>query len=119
MFTTNKTLKLLALTLAGGIVAGAAMIGCQSGEGPAAAAQSPPPSTQPSVQPPAFALTGTGPEKSGVQLWSENCSRCHNMRPPDEFSAAQWATIVHHMRLRANLTGDEERKITTFLQASN
>jgi nitrate/TMAO reductase-like tetraheme cytochrome c subunit len=54
-----------------------------------------------------------------VQLWSENCSRCHNMRQSDEFSDAQWAAIVHHMRLRANLTGDDARKITTFLQASN
>ena len=118
MFSMNKTSKLVAVTLAGGLVAGAALIGCQSADSPAAA-QTPPPSTQPAVQPSSFALWGTPPEKSGVQLWSENCSRCHNMRPPDEFSAAQWATIVHHMRLRANLTGDEERKITAFLQASN
>jgi len=56
-------------------------------------------------------------EKAGAQLWAENCSRCHNLRPPESFSDAQWATVVHHMRFRANLTGPEARKITEFLQA--
>lgn len=56
-------------------------------------------------------------EKAGAQLWAENCSRCHNLRPPESFSDAQWATIVHHMRFRANLTGVEARKVTEFLQA--
>jgi cytochrome c5 len=58
-------------------------------------------------------------EHSGAQLWSANCSRCHNLRPPQSYSDAQWALIVHHMRLRANLTGQEARSITEFLQASN
>lgn len=57
--------------------------------------------------------------KSGAQLWSENCTRCHNLRPPTSFSDTQWDTIVHHMRLRANLTGYEARQIVTFLKASN
>lgn len=68
----------------------------------------------PTTQPSFFAEQ----DKPGAQLWSENCSRCHNMRPPQSFSDAQWQTIVHHMRLRANLTGAETRKITEFLQAS-
>ena len=34
-------------------------------------------------------------------------------------ATAQWDTIVHHMRIRANLTGPEARAITKFLQASN
>ena len=57
--------------------------------------------------------------KAGAELWAENCSRCHNIRPPESFSDAQWQMIVHHMRLRANLTGEETRKITEFLQASH
>lgn len=59
------------------------------------------------------------PHKAGAQLWAENCSRCHNLRPPQSFSDAQWQTVVHHMRLRADLTGEESRKITEFLQASH
>ena len=56
---------------------------------------------------------------SGAQLWAENCSRCHNIRPPQSYSDAQWEAVVMHMRLRANLTGVEQRKITEFLQASH
>jgi len=57
--------------------------------------------------------------KAGAQLWAENCSRCHNIRPPQGFSDSQWQAITHHMRLRANLTGEETRKITEFLQAGH
>ena len=66
--------------------------------------------------------TGTAQQasaKSGAQLWSENCSRCHWARPPQSYSDAQWQTVVHHMRLRADLTGQEQRSITAFLQASH
>ena len=72
-----------------------------------------PMATQPSAEPAASS------EHSGAELWSENCSRCHNLRPPQYYSHAQWALVVHHMRLRANLTGQEARSITEFLQASN
>jgi hypothetical protein len=65
------------------------------------------------------AQTAAVPEKGGAQLWSENCSRCHNLRPPQSYSNAQWQAVVHHMRLRANLTGEEARSITAFLQASS
>jgi cytochrome c5 len=58
-------------------------------------------------------------QKGGAQLWAENCSRCHNSRPPQSFSDAQWQAVVMHMRLRADLTGPETRKITEFLQASH
>jgi len=57
--------------------------------------------------------------RGGAELWADTCSRCHNIRPPEYYSDAQWATIVHHMRIRANLTGAEAREITKFLQASN
>ena len=70
--------------------------------------------------PPAAAAAGVDSgEPAGAELWAANCSRCHNLRPPQSFSSAQWETIVHHMRLRANLTGEEARTITEFLQASN
>jgi len=89
------------------------LYGCRS-------SQTPPTETvTPTTQPVGFALFGPPPKKSGVQLWSDNCMRCHNSRPPEEFSAAQWETIVNHMRLRANLTGEESREIVAFLKASN
>lgn len=75
---------------------------------------------QNSTQPPATQVSFfSADDKPGAQLWSDNCSRCHNMRPPQSFSDTQWEAIVHHMRLRANLTGAEARKITEFLKASH
>ncbi len=60
-----------------------------------------------------------GSEKGGAQAWSENCMRCHNLRPPAERSDREWDIIVHHMRVRANLTAEEHRLILAFLQAAN
>lgn len=67
----------------------------------------------------ADAQVASSSQETGAQLWAENCSRCHNYRNPQSFSATQWHAIVHHMRLRANLTGEEQRKITEFLQSNN
>jgi cytochrome c5 len=58
-------------------------------------------------------------KKAGSELWAENCTRCHNARPPQYYSDATWDIIVHHMRLRANLTGEEARAIAEFLKAAN
>jgi len=74
----------------------------------------PHPAASPQVQ-----AASAAPTKTGAQMWAENCSRCHNIRPPQSFSDAQWQTIVHHMRIRANLTGQEARSITAFLQSNN
>ena len=58
-------------------------------------------------------------EAGGARLWEQNCSRCHYYRQPLTRSDQEWAIIVHHMRVRANLTAEEQRKITRFLQAAN
>lgn len=55
---------------------------------------------------------------AGEQLWSNNCLRCHNIRPSTMYGNAQWDVIVHHMRLRANITGQEQRAIVEFLKSS-
>jgi nitrate/TMAO reductase-like tetraheme cytochrome c subunit len=56
---------------------------------------------------------------SGQELWSMNCQRCHNMRSPEMYSDAQWDVIVHHMRVRANITGAEQRAIADFLKSGS
>jgi len=55
---------------------------------------------------------------TGEELWSNNCLRCHNIRPPTMYNNAQWDVIVHHMRIRANITGQEQRAIVEFLKSA-
>ena len=57
--------------------------------------------------------------KGGSQLWSENCARCHNMRSSSSYSDAEWVVAMQHMRVRANLTAEEHKKILEFLKSGN
>ena len=57
--------------------------------------------------------------KDGARTWVENCMRCHNLREPHERSDREWEIIVHHMRVRANLTAEEHRLILDFLKSAN
>jgi len=56
--------------------------------------------------------------KTGIQLWGENCGRCHNAPGPGEFSAANWEIIGRHMRIRTNITETEEKKIVDYLKST-
>ncbi len=53
---------------------------------------------------------------SGAELYSMHCNRCHPERYPTERTAAQWKTIMLHMRVRANLPGQQAKKILKYLQ---
>ena len=55
--------------------------------------------------------------KSGAQLWAENCVRCHNIRSPGPYNRTQWEVALMHMRVRANLTPEEHKKILEFLKS--
>jgi hypothetical protein len=55
--------------------------------------------------------------KSGAELWANNCVRCHNIRSPSNYSPAQWEVVMMHMRVRANLTPEEHKKILEFLKS--
>jgi cytochrome c5 len=65
------------------------------------------------------ATSDSSQQLSGQELWSMNCQRCHNMRSPAMYSDAQWDVIVHHMRVRANITGAEQRAIADFLKSGS
>ncbi|MEO6961578.1 MAG: cytochrome c [Puia sp.] len=54
--------------------------------------------------------------KTGVQLWTENCQRCHNTPSASSFSSEQWETIGLHMQSRALLTDQERDKIVAFMK---
>ncbi|HTL56688.1 MAG TPA: hypothetical protein VL361_13470 [Candidatus Limnocylindrales bacterium] len=55
----------------------------------------------------------------GAELWARNCGHCHNIRSPSSYSNAQWEVAVMHMRIRANLTADEHKKILAFLKSAH
>jgi len=57
--------------------------------------------------------------KLGVQIWGENCGRCHNVASPATFSDVEWDAVSIHMNIRANLTQEESRKVLEFLQSAN
>ena len=76
MLTLKTNLKMFVRLSLAVLLAGMSLYGCKSGQDPAAQSAAP---AAPASQAGSFALFGPPPEKSGVQLWSENCSRCHNM----------------------------------------
>lgn len=53
---------------------------------------------------------------TGAELYQINCNRCHAERYPTEFTAAQWKSIVTHMRVRANIPAAQAREILKYLQ---
>jgi hypothetical protein len=55
----------------------------------------------------------------GARLWSQNCVRCHNSRPPTEYSSAQWDVVMLHMRVRAGLAAKDANSIREFLHSAN
>lgn len=58
-------------------------------------------------------------ELSGAELYSIHCNRCHPERYPTERTAAQWKTIMLHMRVRANLPAEQARTILKYLQENS
>jgi hypothetical protein len=70
-----------------------------------------------------YAGPETAPQKptenkslSGANLYAIYCNRCHSERYATEFTAAQWKTIMIHMRVRANIPADQAREILKYLQ---
>lgn len=116
METLMKRLSLPLLVMAAGVALSAALLsGCHN--------RSRVPETTMAEAPTADIESGQAelrePVRGGAQVWSANCGRCHNLRPPRERSDRQWEAIVHQMRVRAHLTGEEQRLILAFLKAAN
>jgi hypothetical protein len=56
---------------------------------------------------------------TGAELYSIHCNRCHPERYPTERTAANWKTIMLHMRVRANLPAEQSRLILKYLQENS
>ncbi len=59
------------------------------------------------------------PEPGRAEIWASTCSRCHRMRSPASLSDEEWGLVVHHMRVRAYLTAEEQQRILEFLEQAN
>lgn len=55
----------------------------------------------------------------GAQAWANQCGRCHNIRPANEFTDDIWDVSVNHMRIRGNIPPSVIRDIKAFLKSSN
>jgi cytochrome c1 len=58
-------------------------------------------------------------ELKGGEVWDRNCNRCHNYRVIRERTDRQWKLLVNHMRVRANLSGQEAKAVLKYLQEHN
>ena len=119
----STTTSLLALATAAAFTLSACQTGKQApastGTAVAPSADGKSASSPPAPATPRPSFVGRPSGKSGSQLWTENCTRCHNDRSPATYNDAQWEVAMHHMRIRANLTAEEHTKILEFLQSAN
>jgi len=54
----------------------------------------------------------------GAKVYSENCGRCHNARPAEEYSKKEWSVVIPHMRAKAHMTGKETLAVEAFLAST-
>lgn len=50
----------------------------------------------------------------GEKKFQIHCGRCHT--PPDEIPPAVAGTVLRHMRVRANLSKEEEQQILRYIR---
>jgi mono/diheme cytochrome c family protein len=55
--------------------------------------------------------------RHGAECWPQYCGNCHKARPGGERSAAEWDTIILHMRAVANIPAEDARAIHAFLRS--
>ncbi len=55
----------------------------------------------------------TIPADPGERAFATNCIRCHNA--PESLTPGITGTVVRHMRVRTNLSAEDERLIRGFL----
>jgi cytochrome c5 len=80
----------------------------------AATAQKPAPQhQQPSKSKTAASSTATDESAEGEKRFETNCGRCHV--PPEDLSPREAKAVLRQMRVRADLTAEDERLILKYL----
>lgn len=70
-------------------------------------------STTPKVKPPDKVKAVATPVSAGEMAFRNNCNRCHYA--PEQLNPRITGTVVRHMRMRANLSAEDERLIMSYL----
>jgi cytochrome c5 len=70
-------------------------------------------SQQQAAAPKPAAKAATNESEEGEKRFETNCGRCH--RPPENLSPGEARTVLRQMRVRANLTAEDERLILKYL----
>ncbi len=65
-----------------------------------------------------FGPTDLFAERTGVEIWSQTCVRCHRIQPGIRYTASRWEIIMVHMEITARLTDDEADAVLEFLKTS-
>lgn len=68
---------------------------------------------------PSVSNAQTGSLAEGARTYGRLCGSCHNARSPLERSDRDWVTVINHMRVRANMTGQQVRDVLAFVQGTN
>lgn len=55
-------------------------------------------------------------QRSGVEVWSQTCGRCHLPQPAIRYTADQWESIMMDMAIFARLTDDDAAVVLEFLK---
>jgi mono/diheme cytochrome c family protein len=71
------------------------------------------PATQKQANNKKVAKPAAAAAKTGAQVFTQNCGRCHNA--PEELSPREVRAVVRQMRVRANLSAEDEQLLLKFL----
>lgn len=55
-------------------------------------------------------------QRSGVEIWSQTCGRCHLPQPAIRYTADQWESIMMDMQIFARMTDDDAAAVLEFLK---
>jgi cytochrome c5 len=86
-------------------------VAISSGAAVAAAQQSPAPAAK--AKPSTAKSSARAETQEGERRFETHCGRCHV--PPESLSPGEAKTVVRQMRVRANLTAEDERLILKYL----
>jgi hypothetical protein len=111
MSTHHRRNRARSLTLSGGLLVALAMAGCQNT--PIDLSQGPARWRIPRPGPPAESFEDS---LTGGEVFAMYCNQCHNARALGERPFSNYQNVAAHMRVRANLTGEEYAKLLEFLR---